>query len=342
MTVIKKRCNSIDIFRYVCAVLVVIIHTEPFYTGEYSVVGVFLKDYLARIAVPFFFVVSGYFFFLKIDSRKWSGLKSAWHLIKIYAFWSVPYFLISFWVLHDEAVTFFEFIKKCVLDFLLFGSYYHFWFFPALIFSMIISSVIYKLFGFKFLKYLSIVLFVLGCFGSSYVALGSQIPILSSLFEFEYFYVIRRILMTGLPFLVLGGWLSSKKDKIASFTKCKLNVLLSCAVVVYILEKTLIIVFDLYSDLVNTFALYPLVAIIVIFLLNHPLEGKDTLGQNCRTCANFIYYIHPAFLLIAQRLISAILHITLHPLLMFVLTVIVLTGLGLLLNKSKLARKFLN
>ena len=103
---VKKRNNSIDLFRYVCALLVVIIHTEPFYGGELRGLGIFLKEFLARIAVPFFFAVSGYFLFLKIDRDGKAPLRSAWRLTKVYLFWSIPYLLLNLWVLRNDIPSF--------------------------------------------------------------------------------------------------------------------------------------------------------------------------------------------------------------------------------------------
>lgn len=52
----KNRNCSIDIFRYVCAILVVVIHTIPF--GDISKeMGYIFSQIISRIAVPFFFCI---------------------------------------------------------------------------------------------------------------------------------------------------------------------------------------------------------------------------------------------------------------------------------------------
>lgn len=178
----KQRNNSIDIFRYICAVLVVIIHTEPFYTGEFQALGIFLKHILARIAVPFFFAVSGYFFFSKAFTGK-ASLSSIWKLIKVYAFWSIPYLLINTWIRSGDGVAIKDIFAKLCFEFFISGSYYHFWFFPALIYATLISYVIYKLLGFRALTVISIFLYILGYLGTTYVQFFTKVPVLSVVFN---------------------------------------------------------------------------------------------------------------------------------------------------------------
>ena len=94
-------------------------------------------------------------------------------------------------------------------------------------------------------------------------------------------------------------------------------------------------------DYTNTL-LYPLVGLVVIVLLDCPLYGYETVAENARICANFIYYTHPAFLLIVDRIIVAVLGSSLHSALMFVVTVIILTIARLLVSKVNFIKKLLS
>ena len=55
----KKVYNSIDIAKFVAALIVVAVHTHPFGGTEFD----YYANCLGRIAVPFFFVATSYFFF---------------------------------------------------------------------------------------------------------------------------------------------------------------------------------------------------------------------------------------------------------------------------------------
>lgn len=61
-----KRNGSIAVFRYIYAVLVVAIHTDPFYEINEQL-GYMVYAVLSGIAVPFFFVTSGYFYIHKLN-----------------------------------------------------------------------------------------------------------------------------------------------------------------------------------------------------------------------------------------------------------------------------------
>ena len=60
-----KNNDVLDAFKFIAALSVVGIHTFP----SKSILGSDLKI-LARVSVPFFFIVSGYFLFKKISFRE--------------------------------------------------------------------------------------------------------------------------------------------------------------------------------------------------------------------------------------------------------------------------------
>lgn len=333
----KKRNNSIDLFRYICATLVVIIHTEPFYHGDLSGVGIFLKEFLARVAVPFFFAVSGYFLFQKIDCDPKAPFRSAWRLTKVYLLWSVPYLLIDGWVLKDNLP---EFLKRTVLGIFLNGTYSHFWFFPGLIYATLIGGLIYRFLGWKPLAGLAMALYAIGVLGSTY-----PIPYLSDMFRWEHFTPIYRIAMTAIPFVVLGGWVARRgRDAVVSVRHNQSYDwwILSGVGAAFVLEKCILIWTGLPIIHPNTWMLLPLTAVILTLLLKHPLERHMTLAAHARTCANFTYYIHMAFILIAGRGFAKVFGVPLDGFGMFIVTVAVLTAIGALLHHVKWIRKWLN
>ena len=75
MKVSAKEYNSLDILKFILSIFVLIIHSEI----DKTVISPLL-----RIAVPIFFVISGYLFFSKIqklDNRK-DELNALAHLFK--------------------------------------------------------------------------------------------------------------------------------------------------------------------------------------------------------------------------------------------------------------------
>ena len=61
-TEIEKQYKSLDFTKFVCAILIIVLHTAPF--SSYSKVLTFgLRNIVTIIAVPFFFASSGFVLF---------------------------------------------------------------------------------------------------------------------------------------------------------------------------------------------------------------------------------------------------------------------------------------
>lgn len=335
---VLKRYNSIDIFRLVCAVLIVSIHTHPL-SDINSFAGYFVSGIIARFAVPFFLVVSGYFYFDKLIK---SGPKAIFaylrKIILIYSIWSIPYLLLEL-TAHFKEEPIWNILGRFLLDYLFFGSRYHFWYFPALIYSVIIFTLLYMLFRKKIFPFifLSIILFVIGCLMSCYMDLGNQIPLIQQLNSLEKFYVIRRIFFTALPFLMLGSVIKAYSSVLLDWNRRTSIILLSVSFALYLAEM-LSLYFIRNVEEVQCFSLYILVAMILIVLLQHPMEIKNKMGYYSRLLANFTYYIHPLFIFGVQKVSAMTGHETEDGTLMFVVVVAVCIGIGLILSKTPIKK----
>ncbi len=129
----RKRNLSIDYMRMIAAILVVIIHTPPF-MGINPLLDYSILQVLPRIAVPFFFAISG-FYFMKASKEK--QLKQILNIVKEYCIISLVYTIFKIVlaiVTHSEL----EFsVFGFIFNFFTVGVEYHLWFFPALIYSML-------------------------------------------------------------------------------------------------------------------------------------------------------------------------------------------------------------
>lgn len=72
----EERNSSIDIFRYICAIMVIAIHTHPFMEISEKC-GYVFTQITPRIAVPFF-AAAGYFYIQKLEKNE----KPFWMYIK--------------------------------------------------------------------------------------------------------------------------------------------------------------------------------------------------------------------------------------------------------------------
>lgn len=86
MVEVSKSYNSIDLFKFIAAILVVAIHTHPF--GENPDVDYYFTCF-CRIAVPFFFITTSFFFFrkakpdIKAYTKRLSILYLLWFIIEL-------------------------------------------------------------------------------------------------------------------------------------------------------------------------------------------------------------------------------------------------------------------
>lgn len=88
-----KQYQGIDILKFILANLIIVLHCAPL--SAYTYYGnLLLSNGIARMAVPLFFCISGYFFFSKID-RETLPEKMLWKYEKrnfgLYVVWTIIY-----------------------------------------------------------------------------------------------------------------------------------------------------------------------------------------------------------------------------------------------------------
>lgn len=126
------RYNSIDLFKFIMAFAVVAIHTDPLVSCS----NVNIKDIyeiIVRLAVPFFFLASGFLLASKMrypfhdDDAIIRVKKTRNRLVKLYLVWSLVYapLAIYSYCASGDSVT--KCIFSYVKDLLLIGEHYNSW-----------------------------------------------------------------------------------------------------------------------------------------------------------------------------------------------------------------------
>lgn len=87
----KKEYRALDFSKFVAAFLVAAIHIPPFEEAA-PVFSHEFQQVICRMAVPFFFVCTGYFIGEKITD-KGKVRKYLFHIIKMYVWWSLLYLI---------------------------------------------------------------------------------------------------------------------------------------------------------------------------------------------------------------------------------------------------------
>ena len=288
----KKRNLSIDYMRMIAAILVVIIHTPPF-MGINPLMDYSILDVLPRIAVPFFFAISGFYF---IKASKEKQLKQILNIVKEYCVISLIYTVFKIVlaiVTHSEL----EFsIFGLIFNFFTVGIEYHLWFFPALIYSMLAFyfwNLVFKNKKIKFVCAVSVILYLIGLLGCSYYDLGIKLPGATLLFDNAYFEIIRRLFLMGFPFFASGYLAGLLNEKFSS--KAALKSLITFSIL-FLFEIYILYCLKIYSTVVITLFLYPLTISLIWYLISHPRYDNGKLGEFCKNTSMVMYYYHPMLL----------------------------------------------
>lgn len=183
----KKSYAVLDVMKFVSALLVIAIHCAPFIQINEDVNFIFVQVF-ARLAVPFFFITSGFLFFRKIDARKgWKDpsnvkqLKHYWlRILRVYAVWSVlylPLLAYSWYQGGFDAST----LVRLLRDFLFNGTYYHLWFLPALLLAIPFVYVLYTTCKKRTMLIVTLLLYIIGMLFNIYGSLLVDVPVVSTI-----------------------------------------------------------------------------------------------------------------------------------------------------------------
>lgn len=221
-----KSYNAIDVMRFVAALLVVSIHTDPFLDLS-PVFNYFWVSVLARLAVPFFFMTSGFFLAKKLESCATVRSKQdyivsyAKRLLKLYILWSMIYLLFQalIWLVKGDGWAYWgEYIHEFIFE----GSYYTLWYLPALIFASVFAYILFSFFKPEAVLVITFILYTIGTLLQSYFDLFQQKDLLSG--YYSLFLTTRNGLFFGSFFVSAGMYVATVNHKRTSIRNLKLFI----------------------------------------------------------------------------------------------------------------------
>ena len=270
---ILNNYNAIDIMKFVCSILICIIHIKPFPDGAFpnsNQINLLFQIYICRIAVPFYFISSGFFLFKKIDINNPNK-----EIIKKYCFKILK--LLGIWYV-----------------ILLNTNKGQLWYLGSLVFSVfIIYYLLIKKLSLKKIIIISILLYIIGLLGDSYYGLIEPLNKFKlfgylSHFYFNTFTTTRNGLFFGFIFVLIG--LLFSKDKI----KIKQNISLILFLVSFSLLFFEVLILKKLS-IPKDYNLYLLLIPATIFLFSFLYQCKikdNKIFIKLRITGMFIFYTH--------------------------------------------------
>lgn len=293
----KKSYAAIDVMKFISALLVIAIHCAPFIEVSEPLNFAFVQI-LGRLAVPFFFITSGFLFFRKIDPKQGlkgeanlAQLKRYWlRILKIYLVWSVlylPLVFLSWFQGGFDGSTLLRFSRDVLLN----GTYYHLWFLPALLVAIPLVYVLYTSVKKRLLLAISVLLYLVGMLVNVYGTILGDVPVLANVVNGlqAVFTTTRNGLFFGPIFITLGIYVMDfldrdyRKPAAIAFL---VSFLLFCG------EAYLLRYMEIMHDLTSMYVMVvPCVFFLMIFLLQLQLRDKPVYKQ-LRKMSLLIYVSH--------------------------------------------------
>ncbi len=301
--------NAVDVMKFICAILVVIIHAPPLQSYN-DTANFILVEIIARIAVPYFFICAGYFFFRKINMQDGKIGKSInnykylkkyiINLLKIYAFWTIFFLLwwVPLWYKGDYLT--YENIKGYVISIFLTGSYYHLWYIVALVYGMLFTFLIIRYAQLKVVIAIAVIFYFIGTFVYSYSwILNDSILIRTFIKLFETLGSVSVGLFRAFPYLIMG----------AVFAKYRLKITLTLSTVLSVICLVLVGLEVLFLKTSGgfRFSYVFLTGFTAFFIFNtvSKIKLKDrALYPLLRKFSSIIYFVHPMFININGIILS--------------------------------------
>ena len=173
-----KKNQGIEQFRVILAMMVVAIHCLPLHRlwpdGD-----ILITLTLFRIAVPFFFMISGYYVFSDLATQNsYPARQRVWHFIKkqlqVYLIATLLFLPIAWYSgMLGLNMPLGTFIQTLLVN----GILYHLWYFPAIITgSLLVMGLLTRL-SFKQVFFIAVGLYVVGLGGDSWSGLAEHTPI---------------------------------------------------------------------------------------------------------------------------------------------------------------------
>ncbi len=338
----KVNYQNLDILKYISAILIMILHLRPFINFS-NQLDLAFNNIITRICVPIFFIITGYFVAKKENNNENYIKDYIKKTIPLYLVWSLLYIPIIIGTIIKYLPIINEYISKINISLPLFiillmlllpvvilialcytGIYYHLWYFPAIIFSLLILKKWKNKFNIKYLLVISFILLLFGATETYYGVLPLSIKELLS-YYYNIFFTTRNFLFFGLFYVVLGYFIGTKERPYSKYCFAKLIISF------FLLVFEAILLHDtnrlnsniLLSCVPLTYYLF----ISVIYITNN-IKLKLQFGN----LSKYYYLIHPMIIFIVSLSIKAINN---YPYLNIVIVLLITHIISVLIIKLK-------
>lgn len=293
-----RSYRGLDLFKLIMALFVVAIHSG-FLSDVNGQASFIIIQVFSRMAVPFFFIASGFFFSKGLEKRAGAEpeyLRSyAVKLLGLFAFWSAV--MLPFWTMNTlrwKGVTPEAFLflgRTLVFDPGVF------WYLEALIVSALFAYPFMRRGREGLLLAFASLFYVFGVFGDSYYGLVKDLPFVGAFYKayFSVFVHVRKGLPFGLLFFAIGHLFARREARLP-----EKPVPLACLLAFFLCLRyvELRLVNDNGLALDNSVSLMVVPPAVLLFLLARSIVPACSEGRAraFRSMSSAIFFSHQAAL----------------------------------------------
>lgn len=301
MLIQKKNYQNLDIAKFICSLLVVMIHTAPFEKSAPEL-NFFLVNVLARIAVPLFYIMSGFLLFgpMEYQNGTLCACKENHHRIfrywkriaVLYGGWALAYLLIvkipmwiniGWWGPHV--------IKDAAAALLFSGMHYHLWYLLALLYAVPLLYVLQQFLKKGALLTAAGLFWLCECLRYSYSWVGiDQIPLL--IWVSDRMPTVLDAAFRATPLMLLGAVVarSEERKRASALGILALIGFFLCTAEVYLLRG--------FTPNGQCFSYLIFTPFMAVFLLRYLVAAKQItirpqVSSFLRNTSTIIYCLHP-------------------------------------------------
>lgn len=292
---------AIDYTRVVMAFLVVVIHCPPF-TSFSETFNIYVTEWIARLAVPFFFFCNGFFLFSAgsdkelLQKNVFSQIKK---LLLMYVGWTIVY---SPLIIYETTKNDDGFLLNCIRfirNFIFTASYFQLWYLNAAALAIfLVWYAVKKGMPWRIIFLASGILYVFGLMYSNWYGVARMLPfwdIPIIYYPVKLFLKIigltRDGLFFGFLFVAIGAYFA--QHPLPSRKICHLGFVL--AMIVGFAEVFLVELLDSRLD-PSLYAFLPFATIFLscTILRSHVINQYDT--RKLRKVSSLIFLVHKWFI----------------------------------------------
>lgn len=220
----KKVYSNIDLLKFIFSFFIIMIHTNAF--SDVNATADYVSgNIITRIAVPFFFISSGFFFAKSFEYNKQKKIaktkvnfkrfrKNQWRIMLLYAVWTFIYLFVAIpvyygsWSLNNIVDYMLTSVVRC--------SFYHLWYIYVLVFAYPVLYFLMRHLGPKMVAFICIFFYFAGLFINSYshlLHLQNVTSFFEGISDVTGYYLVSNIFFRAIPLIWVGIYIARIRKK---------------------------------------------------------------------------------------------------------------------------------